>query len=211
MWSSCWQVCDAFFPRAQKERLVKREKLAHLELLDPPVAVDPQEMMVPRVTLYVSSSDKHSFDLCIIRAVNNSITLSYFSVELFSARAVVDKVSNIWVKLSLLSVPISLQGPVGFPGDPGPPGEPGAAVSVTFTWCCAIMSRILYCSWTFLQHFYHFFLFFLIVSFSFYIEKLYAYFELNWIFPCLANLYFLFRVLMDYLETKEMMEKQVNL
>lgn len=28
------------------------------------------------------------------------------------------------------SLPLSSQGPVGFPGDPGPPGEPGPAVSV---------------------------------------------------------------------------------
>lgn len=58
--------------------------------------------------------------------------MSYFSVELSSARAVVDMMSNTRVMLSLLIVSICLQGPVGFPGDPGPPGEPGAAVSATF-------------------------------------------------------------------------------
>lgn len=74
----------------------------------------------------------HSRDWYIIWAVRDNITVSYFLVKLSAARAVVDVMSNIWVKLSLLSVSFSLQGPVGFPGDPGPPGEPGAGVSATF-------------------------------------------------------------------------------
>lgn len=74
----------------------------------------------------------HNHDWCIIKAVSCRITVSHFSVELSAARVVVDAMSNIWVRLSLLSVSICLQGPVGFPGDPGPPGEPGAAVSATF-------------------------------------------------------------------------------
>ena len=54
--------------------------------------------------------------------------MSYVSVELSAVRDVVYTMSNI----SLLSVSVCLQGPVGFPGDPGPPGEAGAAVSATF-------------------------------------------------------------------------------
>lgn len=43
--------------RVGKERLVRREILVHLELLDHPVFAGLPEMMVPRVTLYVSSTD----------------------------------------------------------------------------------------------------------------------------------------------------------
>lgn len=39
---------------------MRRERLAHPELLDPPVPVDPLEMMVPRVTLYVSLTVTHT-------------------------------------------------------------------------------------------------------------------------------------------------------
>lgn len=41
-----------------EENLVRREKLAHLELLDPPVPADPLEMTVPRVTLVLSASQE---------------------------------------------------------------------------------------------------------------------------------------------------------
>lgn len=127
-------MCYPF--RVPEEKLVRRVKPAHQELPDPQVPVDPLEMTVPRVTLYVSSTHTHAHtnlhDWCIIRAVSESITVSYFSVELSAARAVVDIMSNARVMHSLLIVSICLQGPVGFPGDPGPPGEPGAAVSATF-------------------------------------------------------------------------------
>lgn len=39
---------------------MRREKLGPQELLDPPVHVDPLEMMVPRVTLYVSCTKTHA-------------------------------------------------------------------------------------------------------------------------------------------------------
>lgn len=41
-----------------EERLVRREKLAHLELLDPPVPADPLEMTVPRETLVLLASQE---------------------------------------------------------------------------------------------------------------------------------------------------------
>lgn len=42
---------DMFLLRASEARRVRREILAHLELLDPPVPEDPLEMTVQRVTL----------------------------------------------------------------------------------------------------------------------------------------------------------------
>lgn len=134
MWSSWWQDIDLYFLRARKERRVRREKLGPQELLDPPVHVDPLEMMVPRVTLYVSCTKTHTriHDWCTIRAASDSVIVSYFSVELSSATAVVDTMSNMWSKLTFFNASMCLQGPVGFPGDPGPPGEPGAAVSAAF-------------------------------------------------------------------------------
>lgn len=62
-WHSCGRhddKCDVFLLRAPEERLVRRENLAHPELLDPPVPADPLEMTVPRVTLYVSSTAAHT-------------------------------------------------------------------------------------------------------------------------------------------------------
>lgn len=49
---------ESLVSEAQEERLVRREKPAHQELLDPPVAADPLEMMVPRVTLVLSASQE---------------------------------------------------------------------------------------------------------------------------------------------------------
>lgn len=132
MWSSLWQACDAFFHRDPEERLVRREKQAHPELLDPPAPADPLGMTVPRATPYVPSTVTYTAMTDAFFKLSAAEPLSYSSVELSSVRHVVDTMSNIWVKLSLLSVFICLQGPVGFPGDPGPPGEPGAAVSATF-------------------------------------------------------------------------------
>lgn len=47
---------ESLVSAAPEERLVRREKPAHQELLDPPVVVEPLEMMVPRVTLVLSAS-----------------------------------------------------------------------------------------------------------------------------------------------------------
>lgn len=46
--------------RGGKERLVRREILVHLELRDHPASAGLPEMTVPRVTLYVSSTDRHT-------------------------------------------------------------------------------------------------------------------------------------------------------
>lgn len=49
---------ESLVSEAQEERLVRREKLVHPELLDLLVLVDPLEMMVPRVTLVLSASQE---------------------------------------------------------------------------------------------------------------------------------------------------------
>lgn len=46
--------------RGEKERLVRREMLVHLELLDHPASAGLLEMMVPRVILYVSSTNRRT-------------------------------------------------------------------------------------------------------------------------------------------------------
>lgn len=114
---------------------MRREKLAHLELQDLPVPVDPLEMTVPRVTRYVSCTVSHTHTVMADALFKLSATdapCHTFSVEsCLPARVVIDVMSNIRVELSFIAL-ICLQGPVGFPGDPGPPGEPGAAVSATY-------------------------------------------------------------------------------
>lgn len=49
---------ESLVSEAPEERPVRREKPAHLELPDPPVAADPLEMTVPRVTLVLSASQE---------------------------------------------------------------------------------------------------------------------------------------------------------
>lgn len=49
---------ESLVSQAPEERLARREKPAHPELLDPPVVADPLEMTVPRVTLVLSASQE---------------------------------------------------------------------------------------------------------------------------------------------------------
>lgn len=49
-----------FSHRDPEERLVRREKPAHPELLDLPVHADPPEMTVPRATPYVTAAVIHT-------------------------------------------------------------------------------------------------------------------------------------------------------